>query len=192
MYAYDNKYMLNFSVRNDGSSWLAPGNRFDWFWSAGAAWEVTKENFLKDSNVVDYLKIKGSYGDLGNSFIANNRFFGYPVLVEGGTGVFNGNVYPAFVKEFEEATDLTWEHLKSYEFGFESMFLNKRLSLDATYYNKKSQDLLNYVVGSGSSYFYNFGSIESKGFEFTAGWKDKVGEDFNYFLNGNLTTLKFN
>jgi TonB-linked SusC/RagA family outer membrane protein len=189
LYSFNNKYMLNASLRNDGSSMLAPGNRFDWFWSVGGAWEVTKEDFMKDVSGINLLKLKASYGDLGNQFTPYS-YFGYPVYVEGGTGVFNGNLYPAFVKQFEEATDLTWEHLKSYEFGLESMFFNRKLSFEAAYYNKKTEDLLNYVIGN-PNYFMNAGSIEAKGFEFTAGWKDSLkGGDFSYYINGNLTTTK--
>jgi len=189
LYSFNNKYMLNASLRNDGSSMLAPGNRFDWFWSVGGAWEVTKEDFMKNVSGINLLKLKASYGDLGNQFTPYS-YFGYPVYVEGGTGVFNGNLYPAFVKQFEEATDLTWEHLKSYEFGLESMFFNRKLSFEAAYYNKKTEDLLNYVIGN-PNYFMNAGSIEAKGFEFTAGWKDSLkGGDFSYYINGNLTTTK--
>ena len=56
LYSYNNKYMLNASIRNDGSSQLAPGNRFDWFWSVGGAWEISRENFMKDINFINYLK----------------------------------------------------------------------------------------------------------------------------------------
>lgn len=188
LYNFSNKYLLNASIRNDGSSALAPGNRFDWFWSVGAAWEVTRENFMKEIDFLNYFKVKGSYGDLGNQYTPYN-YFGYPIYVEGGTGVFNGNLYPAFVKQWEEADDLGWEHLKSYEFGFESMMLNRRLSFDATYYNKKTEDLLNYVPGN-PNFFLNAGSIESKGFEFALGWKDNFSEKFSYYFNGNLSTAK--
>ena len=188
LYSFQNKYLLNASLRRDGSSALAPGNRFDTFWAVGGAWEVTKESFMENVTFLNYLKVKGSYGDLGNQNSFYN-YFGYPVYVEGGTGVFNGNLYPAFIKEFEEASDLKWEHLKSYEFGFESMMLNRRLSLDAAYYNKQTQDLLNRVDGN-PDYFLNAGSIEAKGFEFTAGWKDRIAENFTYYINGNLTTTK--
>ena len=188
LYNYAGKYMLNGSLRNDGSSALASGNRFDWFWSVGAAWEVTKEDFMANVKGLDLLKIKGSYGDLGNQFTPYN-YFGYPYYMEGGTGVFNGNLYPAFIKAYEESTDLSWEHLKSYEVGIETMLFGRKLSFDATYYSKKTEDLLNYVPGN-PNYFMNAGSIEAKGFEFTAGWKGKVSQDFSYFINGNLTTTK--
>ncbi|WKS94882.1 SusC/RagA family TonB-linked outer membrane protein [Riemerella columbina] len=188
LYNYGGKYLLNASIRRDGSSALAPGNRFDWFWSVGGAWELTKENFLKNNATLSYLKLKASYGDLGNQFTPYN-YFGYPVYVAGGTGVFGNSVYPALVKSYEEATDLKWEHLKSYEVGFESMFFNRKLSFDATYYNKRTQDLLNFVDGN-PDYFMNAGSIEAKGFEFSASWKGRIGENFSYNLSGNLTTTQ--
>src|SRR5690606_24650835 len=130
----------------------------------------------------------GSYGDLGKQYTHYN-YFGYPVFVEGGTGVFNDNLYPAYVKAFEESADLGWEHLKSYEFGFESLILDRRLSLDATYYNKKTQDLLNYVPGN-PNFFQNAESIEAKGLEVSMGWTDNISEDLTYYVNGNLTTTK--
>lgn len=191
LYNYAGKYMLNGSLRRDGSAYLAPGNRFDTFWSVGGAWEVSKESFMADSKYINYLKLKGSYGDLGNQYTLGNRYFGYPVYVEGGTGVFNGNLYPAFVKAWEESDDLSWEHLKSYEFGFESMFLNRKLSLDAVYYNKKTEGLLT-EINSNPKTFMNAGSIESKGFEISAGWKDKITENFSYYISGNITTTKTN
>lgn len=189
LYSYAGKYMLNGSLRRDGSSYLAPGNRFDTFWSVGAAWEVSKEEFLAGNNVINYLKLKGSYGDLGNQYVAGRRYYGYPVLQEGGTGVFNGNLYPAFVPEFRINPDLGWEHLKSYEFGFESRLLNRKLTLDGVYYNKKSVGLLNRdeIV---SAFYLNAGSIEAKGFEFSAAWNDRITDDFKYFISGNLTTTK--
>lgn len=188
LYNFAGKYMLNGSLRRDGSSMLAPGNRFDTFWSVGAAWEVTKEDFMKNLSFINYLKLKGSYGDLGNQYTPRS-YFGYPVFLEGGTGVFNGNLYPAFVPEFRTTPDLSWEHLKSYEYGFESSFLNRRLSVDAAYYNKRTEDLLTFIPGN-PDFFINGGSIEAKGYEFTIGWKDKVGENFSYYINGNLTTTK--
>lgn len=190
LYNYDGKYLFNASFRSDGSSVLSKGYRFNEFWAIGAAWEVTREEFLRDNEILNYLKIKGSYGDLGNPYVPNN-YLGYSGFVPGGVGVFNGNIYPAFEKEFEETADITWEHLKSYEFGFESQFLNRKLSLDAVYYNKKTDGLLTYVQ-TISNIFQNTGQIESKGFEFSAGWRDRFNDDFTYYINGNLTTTSTN
>lgn len=189
LYNYQRKYLLTASIRNDGSSWLAPGHRFDWFWAVGAGWVISREDFMKDIDFIDYLKIKGSYGDLGNQYVNGTRYFGYPVLVEGGTGVFNGHIYPAFIKEFQENPNLSWEHLKSYEFGLESHLFNNRFSLNATYYHKKTEDLLYFIPGNPSS-FENGGSIQAKGLELSLGWNDKIGNDFGYYINGNITTTK--
>lgn len=188
LYNYDKKYLLNASVRRDGSAVLAPGNRFDTFWSVGAAWEVSRENFLKDNRYISYLKLKGSYGDLGNQNIGGNRYYGYPTYSESGAGVFNGNVTPALAPSFVVNPNLTWEHLKSYEFGFESSFFNRKLTLEATYYNKKSVGLLN-QTDNILNFYLNSGSIEAKGLEFTTGWKGKT-ENLTYYINGNLSTTK--
>ncbi len=190
LYNYDGKYMLNASVRSDGSSVLSPGYRFNQFWSVGAAWEITREEFMKDLTALNYLKLKGSYGDLGNQNTSNN-YFGYSGFVPGGTGVFNGNLYPAFEKEFEETEDLKWEHLKSYEFGFESQWFNKKLSLEAVHYYKRTEDLLT-LVNSTPSIFMNAGKIEAKGYEFTASWRDRISEDLTWYASGNLSTTKTN
>lgn len=188
LYNYANKYILNASFRRDGSSVLAPGNRFDNFWAVGAAWDVSKENFMKDVDFLNQLKFKGSYGDLGNQNTIYN-YFGYPVYVQGGTGVFNGNIYPALVEDFTTNPDLKWEHLKSYEFGLESLMFNRRLSFDATYYVKNTDGLIDQVQGQ-KKFYLNSGSIEAKGFEFTAGWNDRISDNFTYYFNGNLTTTK--
>lgn len=186
LYNYDNKYILNGSIRNDASSRLSPSNRNQMFWSLGAAWEVTRESFMDNQTVFDLLKLKGSIGTLGNQFVPGNYLY-YPTYQEGGTGVFNGFLYPAFIKAFEENENLKWEEIESYEVGLESMMVGRKLSFDATYYNKQTNDLLTYVQGT-TSFFTNAGSIQSNGFEFTAGWKDRISDNFNYYLNANLTT----
>lgn len=186
LYNYAGKYILNASIREDSSSRLAPQNRSQMFWSVGAAWEMTRESFLKDVSFLNLFKLKGSIGTLGNQFVPGNYLF-YPTFQEGGTGVFNNNLYPAFVKAFEENENLKWEEIKSYEVGFESLWLNRRLALDAAYYDKQTNDLLTYVQGT-TSFFTNAGSIKANGFEFTASWKDKISDDIGYYINANLTT----
>lgn len=186
LYNYDNKYIFNASLRNDSSSRLSPSNRSQMFWSLGAAWEVTREPFMDNQNVFDLLKIKGSIGTLGNQFVPGNYLY-YPTYEEGGTGVFNGFLYPAFIKAFEENENLKWEEIESYEAGIETRFLNRRLTFDATYYSKQTNDLLTYVTGT-TNFFTNAGSIQSNGFEFSATWNDRLSDDFKYFFNANLTT----
>lgn len=188
LYNYDSKYLLNASLRYDGSSALAAGKKFDWFWSVGAGWEVSREEFLRENPVINYLKLKGSYGDLGNQYVPYN-YFAYPPYVPGATGVFGDSVYPALSFAWRPGLGIGWEHVKSYEFGFESQLFDRKLSFDATYYNKETYDLLNLVEGN-PNFFLNSGAIQAKGFEFTAGWKDNVTDDFTWYANANLTTTK--
>lgn len=188
LYNYANKYIFNASIREDSSSRLAPNNRSQMFWSLGAAWDITREAFMQDIKNLDLFKLKASIGTLGNQFVPGNYLF-YPTYQEGGTGVFNNNLYPAFVKAFEENENLKWEEIKSYEIALESMWFNRRLSFDAAYYDKQTSDLLTYVQGT-TNFFTNAGAIESNGFEFSAGWKDNLSDNFGYFINANLTTTK--
>lgn len=191
LYNYKGKYMLNGSFRRDGSSAFTDQNpnRYQNFWSVGAAWEVTKEDFMKDVSFLNTLKLKGSYGSLGNQ-VSPYKYPSYPNYVAGAAVIFNDELSPAFVKKFRESNDLKWEKVDSYEAGFESQWFNRRLSLDAVYYHKQTKDLLNYIVQGSEKFFINAGSVENKGFEFSANWNDKISENFSYYFGGNLTTLK--
>ncbi|MBF2709627.1 SusC/RagA family TonB-linked outer membrane protein [Flavobacterium soyangense] len=189
LYNYDGKYIFNASFRRDGSSELAPVNRFQNFWSLGGAWEVTKEKFMENQKVFNYLKIKGSYGELGNQYTTLH----YPYLpnyTEGASTVFGNQVVPAYVFSYRADPNLKWESVTSYEGGIEAATLNNRLKFEATYFNKLTKDLLVIVKDQNNEPFYtNAGSIENKGFEFSASWSDKITDDFKYSISGNLTTL---
>ena len=188
LYNYNGKYLLNASFRRDSSSELPPSNRDKNFWSIGAGWVVTDESFMESASFLNYLKIKGSIGELGNQYTPIHYPY-YPTYEEGATAVFGTNVIPAYVTAFTPTSDLTWETVDSWEAGFESRFLDNRLSFDATYYQKQTNDLLVYVTQGSNSFFRNAGEIKNKGFEFQATWEDTIGQDFNYSISGNLTTV---
>jgi len=192
LYNYDGKYILNASFRRDGSSELAPENRFQNFWSLGGAWEVSKEKFMENQKVFDYLKIKGSYGELGNQYTTLH----YPYLpnyTEGASTVFGSQVVPAYVFSYRADPNLKWETVTSYEGGIEVATLTNRLKFEVTYFSKVTNDLLVIVKDNNNESFYtNAGSIENNGFEFSASWNDKISDDFKYSLSGNLTTLNNN
>jgi TonB-linked SusC/RagA family outer membrane protein len=192
LYNFEGKYIVNASFRRDGSSELAPANRFQNFWALGAAWEVTKEKFMENQKVFDFLKIKGSYGELGNQYTSLH----YPYLpnyTEGASTVFGTQVVPAYVFAYRADPNLKWETVTSYEGGIEAATLNNRLKLEATYFNKVTNDLLVIVNDVNNEPFYtNAGSIENNGFEFSASWADKIANDFHYSISGNLTTLNNN
>src|SRR5690606_11588294 len=101
IYNYDGKYLLNTSYRRDATSQLAPENRAQNFWSVGAGWVVTNENFLNNTEALNLLKIKGSIGQLGNQFAPVNYPY-YPGVNEGATAVFGNQIIPGYIKLFEE------------------------------------------------------------------------------------------
>jgi TonB-linked SusC/RagA family outer membrane protein len=189
LYNYDGKYILNASFRRDGSSAFAGDNQFQNFWSVGAAWDVTKEDFMKNQKIFDSLKLKGSYGELGNQY-NSIQYPSYPYYVTGNGAVFNDELTAANVPFFIYNPDLKWETVTSYEGGIELGTLNNRLKLEATYFNKTTTDLLSFVDLGVDRFYTNAGEILNTGFEFSASWNDNVNDDFSYSINGNMTTLK--
>jgi TonB-linked SusC/RagA family outer membrane protein len=188
LYNYDGKYLINTSYRRDATSQLSPENRAQNFWSVGAGWVVTNEDFLNGSKALNLLKIKGSIGELGNQFAPVNYPY-YPGVDEGATAVFGENVVPGYVQSFEENPNLKWETVKLWEVGFESTWLDYRLMFNANYYNRQTEDLLVFVDTGVEQFFDNSGEIRNKGFEFEASWGDQIGSDFKYSFGGNLTSV---
>lgn len=201
LYSYGEKYLLNGSYRRDATSQLSPDNRAQDFWSLGAGWVLTDEGFLDNSKTLNFLKLKGSIGELGNQNVPVNYPF-YPGVDEGATAVFggqdsngdgypdnDGQAYPGYLERFEENPDLQWESVKSWEVGVESRWLNNKLSFNMNYFNRLTKNLLVFVDTGVKQFFDNFGEIENKGFEFEMSWEDKIGDDFGYSIAGNLTTI---
>lgn len=187
LYNYKGKYLLNGSVRRDSSSELPPDTRDQTFWSLGAGWEVSKEDFMANSPI-NYLKVKGSYGILGNQYSAVHYPY-QPNYVEGATAVFGTNLVPAFELAYRNTDNLKWETITSYEGGFELATFNNRLKFEATYFNKLTKDLLVFVQQGNEKFYTNAGEIENKGLELTASWSDKISDNLGYTIGGNLTTI---
>jgi len=190
LYNYQGKYILNGSFRRDSSSELPKATRDQNFWSIGAAWEISKEKFMEDSPF-DYLKIKGSYGQLGNQYNAVH----YPYLpnYQLGASAILGNpqsVIPAYVLAYRNSDDLKWEIVTSYEAGLELATFDHKLKFEATYYNKLTTDLLVFVTRGSEQFYTNAGEIENKGFEFLTSWHDKIGSDFQYNISANFATIE--
>ncbi len=186
LYSFDGKYLLNASFRRDGSSEV---RNWQNFWAIGAAWEVTKENFMSNQKIFDYLKIKTSFGQLGNQF-TSVHYPTYPTYVSGASAVFGEELVPAYILAYRNNPNLKWETVSSKEFGFEMATLNNRLSLEVNYYDKTTKDLLTYVTLGSEKFYVNAGEISNKGFEFAASWKDNINDNFSYNVSGNLSTIK--
>ena len=189
LYNYDGKYILNASFRRDGSSAFTGNNRFENFWSVGGAWEISRENFMQNLGIFDSLKLKGSYGKLGNQY-TSIHYPSYPSYTTGSSAVFGESLVPAYILSYRNNPNLKWETITSYEGGLEMSILQNRLKIEATYFNKTTDNLLTFVDLGSERFYTNAGKIENKGFEFSASWNDKVSDDFEYAISGNLTTLE--
>ncbi len=183
-YSFDNKYLLKASIRRDGSSRFGANNRFGIFPAFSAGWIVSEESFLKENTVLTFLKLKGSWGQLGNAELGN---FASRQLY--GPNSYNLRTGLSFTQAGNP--DLTWEKSSQTDLGFEVGFLDK-LSLDFDYYNKQTDGLLFSVplpLSSGAaSINKNVGLIESSGLEFTVNTKNIDTNNFKWSTSFNITT----
>lgn len=192
LYNYGGKYFINGSYRRDGSSQISPNNRWQNFWALGAAWELTKENFMKDQTLFDYLKLKASMGVLGNQNTYGYDYPYFPGLRGGSAAVFGNDIYVAYSQAYLPDRNLKWETVHAKEVGLELNAFSNRLHFEANYFDKVTKDLMTFIPGSNgaSDGLTNVGSIKNSGFEFSGSWTQKVNRDFTVTISGNLTTYK--
>lgn len=194
MYSFDSRYMLSASIRRDGSSRFADGHRYGVFPSVSAGWNIMNENFFESIRpTVSELKIRASYGVLGNQEIGN-----YPTqnvvssginYVQGGTwwmGNITGN-------KWVSPKDLTWEQTSTTNIGLDGGFWNGKLSFSADYFIQETKDILLSIsmppsVGMEESPKMNAGTVQNKGFELALNHRNMVG-DVYYNVGVNLSTV---
>ena len=197
MYNYKSKYFLNASVRNDASSKLLTGNQNQLFWAVGGAWDLSRENFMESVKEINYLKLKGSVGVLGNQSAVNAdgndiAYPAYPLVSTGISTNFGTNVYAAPQLSYAANPNLKWETVSSQEVGFELSAFKSRLHFEANYFNKTTKDLIVYINRPSPlrPVLENSGSIRNWGEEFTAGWTENLNKDFSINFGGNITFLQ--
>jgi TonB-linked SusC/RagA family outer membrane protein len=186
-YNFSNKYIADVTYRYEGSSLFAPDNRFGNFWSAGAAWNISEEDFLTDIKNIDNLRLRASYGLSGSSAIGINQ---YQALLGYDKSYANeGAVYPKQIGN----PDLTREKNKNYDIGIEYAFFDGRLKGSAAYFNKNTYDLLQNVPLSRTmgheSMMMNVGSMVNRGFEFVVQGDIFRSSEFNLNIALNLATV---
>ena len=183
-YSYDNKYLFKASIRRDQSSRFGKNNRVGYFPAVSAGWIVSQESFLKDNTTLSYLKLKGSWGKLGNAEIGN---FASRQLYAANPY----NLKPALT--FSQAGNdyLTWEKSAQIDLGAEFGLFN-RLNIEADYYKKSTNGLLFSkpvaISSGGTTINQNIGKVQSSGFEFTLNSKIMDTEILKWDLSLNLTT----
>ncbi|WP_347158661.1 SusC/RagA family TonB-linked outer membrane protein [Pontibacter chitinilyticus] len=193
-YSYKDKYLLTATLRNDASSKFPKDNRSDYFPSIGLGWRVTEEPFMRDQTIFDNLKLRASWGKLGNNKIPSNIFA--LVVSDPGSYTYSFGGVPYVGRNIASVVPptLLWEVVKEADFGAEFGFLNNRLTFEADWYNKKTENAVFTVPILGSTGLLsstvtgNFATFRNRGFEFVAGWTDNPNPDFSYNLGFNLST----
>lgn len=191
-YSFDSKYILQAAIRRDGSSAFGANHRWATFPSVSAAWRISDESFLKDTNIFDDLKVRVGYGVSGNSQ-GFNAFSSR--LFYSGTGWFtasDGNSYHTLGVSQNANPDLKWERTGMFNVGIDFAFLKGRLNGTIEYYNKNTTDLIYGYTVSTDRYPVNWinanvGSMNNRGVEFTINAVPVKTRDFMWTSSLNLS-----
>ncbi len=199
-YDYEEKYLASFTARRDGSYAFGINNKYANFFSGSLGWVVTKENFFH-SDFIDYLKIRGSYGSIGNenvdpqfvSIVTGGSSYGPTANSNGYT--FNNVFYPGATVGSAANDALRWEKQLQSNVGFDMNFYKRKISLSADYFQKKVDGLL--FTPSASLYLgtvpiptANIGSTKSSGIDVTLGYNEFIGKSLKLNTSITFTTAK--
>ncbi len=202
-YNYLYKYLVEFSIGRNGSENFPKENRFGWFPAVSVGWIPTNETFIKNAigtNVLSYMKLRASYGEVGNDKLGNARFMYFPaeyILPTSGSkgyGVLGED--PVKLYGYYEGKSgnpkVTWERAKKLDLAVDLRFFKDQLNFTFDYFTEDRNNILT-ARNTLPSYVavvmqdaYNIGQVKNHGFEFEAGWNSNIG-DFNYWVNGNYS-----
>ena len=196
-YDYKGKYLISGMVRRDGSSDFTAANRFDQFNSVTAGWKISDESFLKDNSVINFLKLRGSYGTLGNN-VGGNLF--RAALSGEGVYVFdNALTIGAALGPLPNA-NATWETAEKTDIGLDMKLFNSKVEIVADYFLEDREDLLigglpvsgllgTSAPGSGSP-TVNAGTTRSEGAELLISYNDNISDDLSFGISYNITKVE--
>lgn len=195
-YSFDDRYLFTFTGRVDGSSKFGENNKYGFFPSGAFAWRVSEEKFMRDVKAVSNLKLRLSYGLVGNAGIQPYQSQGtlVPVAPPFGSGVANGGMAPLTLPN----ADLSWESTSQFDAGFDLGLFDNRLSITADYYYKYTSDLLYAVdLPMYSGYMFsmrNLGDLSNRGVEFSITAVPVTTRDFTWTstfnIDSNVTTIE--
>lgn len=190
-YAYNDRYLLTANIRRDGSSRFGEEFRYGIFPSVSVGWRLSEEPFMDFWQSLDNLKIRASYGTLGNQNIGDYRYSDYVKI--GANYNWNGERYIGAVPRRFGNPDIKWETVKQFDVGVDLDLFSGAFSFTADYYNKQTEDMLVEVPlpatsGSLEEIVLNSGSVLNQGIELMVTYRKNAG-DFNFDVSANLATI---
>lgn len=209
-YTYNDKYLLSLTVRRDGSSRFGKDNRYATFPSVSAGWRLSQEEFMKNIQWLDDLKIRASWGQTGNQEISNNARYtiyvpNYAGTENGGgsygtsydiTGSNGGSILQSGFKRDQLGNNgIKWETTTQTDLGFDFSLFDQTLYGSFDWYYKKTTDILVEMagiatMGEGSKQWINAGEMENKGFELNLGYRNSTKFGLKYDINANLSSYR--
>jgi TonB-linked SusC/RagA family outer membrane protein len=205
-YDFKNTYLADVNVGYNGSENFAKGKRFGFFPAVSAGWVVTNESFMKSVSFLDFMKIRASYGLVGNDMIGGtnrlnaDRFLYLPGSFNPKSGGYSfGTDNPANKLAAKEGKignpDVTWETAKKENYGIDMEFLKSKLALTFDYFIENRSDILT-TRGTVPGFVaydlpaVNIGVVQNKGFEVELKWNQPVNDNFRYFIGANISHTK--
>lgn len=195
-YAYNNKYLFSTSLRKDGSSYFAPGNKWGTFPAVSAGWVASKEEFLRNVKWLSNLKLRGSYGATGNNRIVENAWIDLLYGANYPLGTATGSSNPGLISSTSIIAnpDITWERTFQKNFGLDLSLFKNKIGITLDVYKSKTEKLLllqSVQAFTGvSQYWNNLGSLENKGFELDVTTTNVKTKNFTWSTTANLSQNK--
>lgn len=195
-YTYNKKYLFEASGRYDGSYVFAPGHRFGFFPAFSAGWRISDEKFMKNLTWINYLKLRGSYGESGNYPNGGQYQYLSAFNVGSNSAVIGGSATQSINESLQGNPNITWEKSKKTDIGFEGSFWNGLLGVEADYFYEKRSNFLvsigavlpgEYGVATGQ---VNGGILSNKGFELTLTTRKNFSRDLQLDVKGTFTYVK--
>ncbi len=194
-YNFAERYLLEATLRYDGSSRLSPGNRFELFPSVSAGWRVSEETFFSGAkDFVNNLKIRASWGQLGNSTVLDDLYYPYYDVIT--REMYYGDNAPVYFSQNMVSSNLKWETVTSTNVGIDMAFLKHRLNVTAEMYWKKNDNMLARIRSGNIIGFpadrlpvENVGELKVRGWELSLQWRDRIG-DLTYNVGVNIDDSK--
>ncbi|ETN95119.1 SusC/RagA family TonB-linked outer membrane protein [Zhouia amylolytica] len=194
-YNYDDKYLIEATIRSDESSRLAPGERTKWFYSVSAGWNMHREGWFKNTlPFISQFKPRFSWGQLGNANANIIGYYDYLPLISNGSGMVFGEAEDRAMYFYQgsiPSSSLGWETLETTDYGFDFGILKNKITGSFDYYKKTNNNMLVQVrrpatLGVGAPRT-NEGELKSWGWEAALSYRDQIGDDFNFTLGFNIS-----